>query len=767
MRLLQRIFVMVLLVCGFVSIGYAKENVVHKTVSSVDVKGMVTIGKDKIISQIKMRPNQKYIEAVVSEDIKRIYELGYFENISVDVQKSKSGHVSVVFVVDEKPILQKVVFKGNRKIKSRRLRKLIDLEEGAFVDSFMLKEAKDIIWGFYVKKGYPEVAVDFKFDVDDKTNKAKITVKINEKGKMRIKRIEVDGNIVFSDRKIKKALKTKNRWLLAAGLFKQDLLEDDLERVRDLYKKKGFADVVVAVDVDKNEEVGLIFIKIMIDEGQRYLIGDLSLQGQDKLTEYELRRVMTLKKGQVYSEQMVGEEIGKMTEVYFNEGYIFTQIQPLSYVNPSNNLVDITFDVKESELIFVKMIDIQGNMRTKDKVVRRELRIHPGDKFAGDKIKKSKQNLENLGFFEDIRFEPQSSGSETEQDLIVDVKENKTGSFSFGGGYSSVDKFVGFIELRQRNFDWKNWPYFTGAGQDLSLSMQAGSAVSDFNLSFTEPWLNDKPVWLGFDLFARNHKRESGTGYDYEEERKGGRVRLGRRLSDELKVGSSYKFERIDISDVESTASQELLDEVGTTDLSVGSTFINYDTRDNVFVPTKGIATGIAFDVAGGPFGGDKDFLKVNSNYSTYHKLFKKAVVELKLRAGWAKPFDDTDELPIYERYFAGGASSVRGYRERKVGPIGDLDNEPLGGESMFVSNLELTQPLGSVLKAAVFFDAGNVWKHRDDFLGSGLYTSVGFGLRVKTPLGPISIDYGIPLDKEPGEEKKEGRIHFNMSRGF
>lgn len=763
MKLTKSIFTVIV----FLAVSYPVYAAGDKTISSIDVRGTVTIGKDKVVSKIKSRPSRPYIEAVISEDIKRIYEMSYFDNISVDVKDSKPGYVDVVFVVEEKPVLKKIVFKGNRRIKAPRLKKLLDIKEGAFVDDLKIKEAKDMLWAFYVKKGFPEVEIVSDLDVSKATNKADLIFRINEKGSMRITDVYILGNVVFSDGKLKKLVKTKDRWLLNAGVFKEEVLEDDIDRIESFYKSKGFADVSVQADVEKDQSSGRMRVTFNIREGKRYLLGEISVEGVSKISDRAIRHVMQLRKGDVYSEMAVSEEIGRMTEVYFNEGYIFTRIEPLSYVNQANNLVDITFQITESELIFVRMIDIRGNVRTKDKVLRRELRIKPGEKFDGAKIKRSKQNLENLGYFEDIRFEPESTGADTEQDLVLSVKENKTGSFSFGGGYSSVDKLVGFIELRQRNFDWKNWPYLTGAGQDLSLNAQFGSSMSSFNLSFTEPWLFDRPIWFGFDLFAKTHERDSSSGYDYEEDRKGIRLRSGKRINDELKVGTNYRFERIDISDVQDDASDELKKEVGETDLSVGGVFINHDTRDNVFVPTEGINTGISFDVGGGPFGGDKDFTKIFAHLSTYHKMFKTSVVELKLRAGLADTFDNTDELPIYERFFAGGADTIRGYRERKVGPIGSRDSEPLGGESLFVGNIEYTKPLGKVLKFALFYDVGNVWGKYNDFLSGKLYSGAGVGLRVKTPLGPISIDYGYPLDKEPGEDKKSGRVHFNMSRGF
>jgi outer membrane protein insertion porin family len=294
-----------------------------------------------------------------------------------------------------------------------------------------------------------------------------------------------------------------------------------------------------------------------------------------------------------------------------------------------------------------------------------------------------------------------------------------------------------------------------------------GTLTDTYRVSFTNPWIFDKPISFGFDGYKKGHTREEDVGYAYEYDVRGGRLRLGYEFNDYLKGGVAYRFERVEINDIVPEATQELKDEAGTNDLSSGEINLSFDTRDNAFSPSKGIYFSNSFQITGGPFGGDKDFIKYLSRLSLYFPLVNKSVIEFRFRIGFANPFSDTDKIPIYERFFAGGASTIRGYHERKVSPIDAVTEDPIGGEAMFIGNIEYTYPLTNFLKVATFFDTGNVWKEKEDFLSGGLKSSIGVGLRVKTPIGPISIDYGWPLNTEPGEEGKQGRFHFNVSRGF
>jgi len=342
----------------------------------------------------------------------------------------------------------------------------------------------------------------------------------------------------------------------------------------------------------------------------------------------------------------------------------------------TSNKVNIVYNIVENNITYVDKIKIRGNVKTRDLVIRREMRIKPGERFDGEKLRRSKERLQNLGFFEDISYDTEDSDVPDRKDLVVDVKETKTGAFSFGGGYSTVDKLVGFVEVEQKNFDWKNFPYFTGAGQDLKFRASFGSLSQGYDLSFTEPWIFDYPVSFGFDLYKRTHERDSDVGYGYDENVTGGDLRLGKELSEYVKGNLTYRNETIDVGDVSDTASQDLRDESGVNTISSMEFGLSYDSRNNIFDPLKGDYLSGLWSVAGGPLLGDKDFWKFFGRASHYTPLFHASVIETRVRAGLADSYGDSKKVPIYERFFTGGADSIRGYRERKIGPL-YVSNDP------------------------------------------------------------------------------------------
>ncbi len=754
-----RVICLSLLLLAFLSPVRAQE-----TVSKIEIEGNKVISTATIISNIKMRANQPYNENIINSDIKTLMGLGYFEKVDVEKLDVLGGTV-IRFTVYEKPIVKEISITGNRRIHKKRITELLDLAEGTFLDELKLKEAVEKVRDLYQRKGFSQVSVEYRISRDDAENEAAVEFLVHERGVARVKDINVEGNSAFRDKKIKKLMKTRQAWFFRKGIFKEELLEDDIRRIKDFYVEQGFSEATVEYAWDY--EGRFVYIDIYVNEGAQYRLGSVNFKGNENIFDFEILKVIDLGTGEIYNKNKVDRQALKIQEVYFDRAYIFAQVKPLSVFNPETEQVDITFEITEGDINYVEMVYIQGNQRTKDKVIRRELRIYPGDKFEGVKIKKSRQRLENLGFFEEVRFDTEPGSKPDWQNLIVDVKEAKTGYFSFGGGYSSINEFIGFIELRQRNFDYKNWETFTGAGQDLSLYASFGTLSESYEVSFTNPWIFDRPVSFGFDLYKREHEREEDVGYAYHSDIRGGTLRMGREFSDHVKGGVAYRFEQVEISDVVDNATAELRAEEGENDLSSMELSLQWDHRDNVFNPSEGFYFSNSFQYTGGFLGGDKDFTKLFSRFSVYFPLFKKSVIELRTRAGLAEPFDNSATVPIYERFFAGGSATIRGYNERKVGPIDSVTEDPIGGEALFVYNVEYTYPLMDFLKVATFFDSGNVWKDRSDFLSGGFKSSVGIGLRVKTPLGPIDLDYGWPLNTEPGEEDKEGRFHFSISRGF
>jgi outer membrane protein insertion porin family len=634
----------------------------------------------------------------------------------------------------------------------------------------------------YEKMGYSQADISYKVNQDDQTNKANIAFTVVEGKKVRIKDILIEGNQNFSSGRILKLLKTKRAWFFNAGVLKDEVLKEDAERIKSFYQREGFTDVTVTYEVKPDaKNLYQLFIAIKIIEGKKYLVGSVIVQGYKDIAEKEILKTLSdCLPGKVFSQESMKKDLTNIQGLYFDRGYISAQIQESTLVNTDSGRVDVTYNITENQVVYVEKIKIRGNIKTKDVVIRREMRIHPGDKFDGEKLRRSKERLTNLGYFEDISYDTEETAEPSKKNLVVDVKETKTGAFSFGGGYSTVDQFVGFVEVEQKNFDWKNWPYFTGAGQNLKVRASIGNLSNGFELSFTEPWMFDYPVSFGFDLYRRTHSRDSESGYAYDEAVTGGDLRLGKELSEYLRGDLVYRLDNIDISNLADNSSADLNEEAAESPylVSVFTPSLTYDSRDNVFDTRKGNLLTGAFDFAGGPLGGDKNYWKFFGRASHYFPMPRGAVLEVRGRLGLAQPYSSTEKVPIAERFFAGGAYTIRGYEERKVGPV-DSDGDPLGGASMAVGNIEYTYPLFSFLKVAAFYDVGNVWdklgdifsnKNANDVENSGGFKSgLGLGLRIKTPIGPIMLDYGFPMDPESGKSSrsKSGRFHFSASHGF
>jgi len=746
--------------------GYAlSQEVSGNAVKSVFVTGNKAIASSVILSKIKTKIQEPYNKTTVDEDIKRIYGLGFFSDVKAQVKEYEDG-VEVVFVVTEKPPVGQIIFFGNKAIRDEKLKKEIKSKEDEILDERQLKEDIRAIMALYYKKGFTHVNVDYSIRLDEATDKAVVTITIDEGKRVKIRKITFEGNRAFKASKLLKLMATKRDTLFTSGIFNEEAFEGDLERIKAFYESQGFLDVRLEPELKYDSTGKFLHINIKVDEGKKYLVGEIKLSGNVVLPYADIKKSLEMTFGNTFSQEGLRKDVNTIQGLYFEKGYIYALVKSETFLNPSTGNIDVAYNIIENELTYVERIDIRGNIKTKDKVIRRELRVRPGEPFDGKKLQRSKERLYNLGYFEEISFDTEKSTIPNRSNLIVEVKETKTGEFAFGGGFSTIDKAVGFIQVTQRNFDIMNFPTFTGGGQRLVLRGEFGSIRRDYLLSFTEPWIFGYPYLFGFDVYQNTRLRATDVGYGYDEMRRGGALRFGKEFTDFDRGDLTYRLEKVKISDVSQEASDDLKNEEGSNNISSLTLALTRDTTDSAYNPSKGYLLFGSVEGAGGPFAGDKDFIKWYGSSTLYIPPHKNHVIELKLRAGLVDDYGDSTSVPIYERFYAGGSNTIRGFRERRVGPRDPISNDPIGGEALLVGNAEYVFPIVEFLKGAIFFDAGNVWAKASDFGSGGYKYSTGVGIRVKTPIGPVKLDYGYPLKVDKGE-KKQGRFHFTLSKAF
>lgn len=744
----------------------AVESIQSKAVKAIEVKGNKTISLATVLSRIKTRVGQDYLPAVISDDLKRLYNTGYFSDVRVDREDFEGGFRVIIFL-EEKPIVEDITFTKTRHLKAKKLMSEMQTKAGKFLDRKALQDDVELIKSRYAQKGLTAVQVDVETSIDEATNKARLHFVIREGERIRVRRIRIDGNAAYKDGRIRKVIKTRSKAWFRSGVLNDETLEEDMERIMSFYEQEGYIDAVADYKVEHLYK-SLVAVDIQVSEGRRYYVGNVHVGGNKVITRDEIVKVIEeIKPGAPFSRERLTVDIARIRTLYFDNGYIFANVLESTAIDPNSGRVDVTINVEEGGLAYIERIKIQGNTRTRDIVIRRDLKLFPGDRFDGAKLRRSKERLQNLGYFESINFDIEDTDSSDRKNLLVQVKEAKTGTFSFGGGFSTVDRLVGFVEIEQRNFDFTNWPTFTGGGQHLSLRAEAGASRGNYRLSFTEPWIFDRPVSGGFDIYATSRDRGSNSGYAYDEDRLGGQLRFGKQIGEYWSSRTYYKYEEVEIGNFEDNVSAALLAEGGKNTVSAIGVDATYDLRNSTINPTKGFVWTSGVDLAGGFLGADKDFYRIQSQGNYYVPFKWDSVLEFRLRAGMIDSYDDTSTVPIFERFFAGGSRTVRGYEERGIGPVDSVTQDPVGGEALLVGSVEYTVPLVDFVKLAAFYDFGNVWADYVDFGKGGIVSGTGLGLRIKTPIGPVNLDYGIRLDDQPGQESGGGELHFSVSRGF
>lgn len=705
-----------------------------------------------IVGALKTREGDQLSPEVLQNDIKRLHKKGIFSDIKVEKIEVPKG-IELVFHVTEKYSVGKIAFTGNRALRERRLRKNLSLREGELYNPAKLKEDKLRIISLYREAGFAMVSVEAQAKTDEDKREVSVTFSIEEGTSARVAEVRIEGNQVFTDREIRGEIKTGRRALLGKRVFREDILAEDKERVLAYYRRSGYVKArILKADLDFDEKGRRVTVTVHVEEGYQYVTGQVNL-------EEELKETTKLRPGEPFSPEGLRKDIRRVYDYLYGKGQLYANVRADTRIDEDKRVVEITYRIDKGAVVYVGEIKISGNVKTRDKIIRREMFIKPGDRFDIKQIRASQRRMRNLGrrqpFFESVVFEIEDTVARDRKNIHFKVEEGKTGTFLFGGGYSTIDKFVGFIEVDIENFDIASPPSFSGGGQSLRVRGELGSEKQNYFLSFTEPWLFDVPLSSGFDVYDTLREWD-----DYDEDRAGGSLRFGYRLGEFYGIHTRLRYEDVEILDLDDDVSEEIRREEGMNTISSIALTLSRDTRDNFFDPRHGARSSISTELAGDFLGGQSDFAKHTGKVSWFFPGWGESSINLRMEIGVVEEYGDSEFVPIYERFYLGGADSIRGYAYRDVGPKDDR-GEPVGGEIRLQANIEHIFPLVKDVKGAVFYDVGNVWSSRDDVDLGDLFSGVGAGIRLVTPMGPLRFDYGYGIDIS------KGRIHLTMGWPF
>lgn len=742
------------------SMAYA-QNYDGRSVSAVDISGLERVSDQVVRSKIEVQPGQAYNPRAISRDIRRLYDLGYFATIRADAAADGAG-VRITYIVEEKRVIDEIRIVGADKIKERRVLGVLSYREG---DSFIpesFNQERQAVLDLYESKGYANVTVDI---VAEKVGPSRVRLiySVDEGSKARIRSVEFVGNETLGDRRLKKLLKTKPAWWFLGGKYDEGKFEYDLEKVIEEYGNHGRLEAnIPKTDILYTDSGRGMNITVYLQEGPQYRVDTLDIADNSVFDDDEVLGIAEVKSGDIHNKGQVVVDARAIEQGYQDSGYVNANVTPQVSLDRETKTTHVVQKVDEGDLKYVREIQITGNAVTKDEVIRREMALNPGERYDGSAREESERRLENTEYFEDVRLTLDDvEGDDMFTNVVTDVEEGKTGSWTGGAGYGSEDGANIFTELSLNNFDIANWPTFSGGGQQLFLRLSLGSRRNEYNLSFTEPQFLGYPISFGADLFDQSYKVRGGA--EYKEEEKGGQLRFGKVLSPYVTVRASFRFEDTYITELPFFVNRELRDQRGSRTTLSTRWQIERNTLDRYKDPSRGAKHVLNLEVAG--FGGDNEFVKIEHDSTWYRPLTadERWILSFRTREGWMTEYGDSESVPLQDRFYAGGTTTVRGYDNRDIGPqlrefglFGDKFR--VGGEARLVNNLEVKYKLTDMVRIYGFADAGGVWESGVDF-GEMKY-SVGMGIGVDVPrLGPVRFDYGYPLN--PDEDQGSGRLHF------
>lgn len=723
-------------------------------VNSTEVIGLRRIEPGAVKAKITQRTGEPIANEKTVEDIKNIYKMGYFDDIRVEVEPFEGG-VKLLYIVKEKPTVVSVEFQGNAEMKDEKLKEKIAVTIGSIADTSLIEDNANKLRRYYEEEGYWLARV---VPVVNKINANEIalTFHIEEGEKVKIREIKIENNKALSEGKIKKAMQSDNWWIFSfitsSGYYKKDVMASDIEAIKDLYFNNGYIKVAVAEPaVQLTEDKKGMVITIQVFEGEQYSISSIDISGYKAFPEAELRKKVVLSPGAVFNKEILKKDIEAMTSLYTQNGYALANIYPEISSDDATRQVKLTYKIEEGSIYRIGRVEVTGNTKTRDKVIRREFRLDEGDIFNSALLKRSYERINNLNFFESVDLAPKPRAEEKVLDVDIKVKERATGFLSIGGGYSSQDKFIGMGEITQGNL--------FGRGQYVRLKGELGSSTSFFELSFRDPWFMDKPVSFTASLYntTKNYvtydKKAVGTGFSF-----------GKNFSEYLSGSVYYNLEKATIYNIASTASWIIQEQKGTSVTSSITPSISRDTRDNYLDPSRGSKNTLSLVLAG--FGGSNKFIKGVVDSGWYFPIefpLKSSTIGLRGRVGYATGIFGT-KLPVYERFFVGGIDTIRGLGFAEAGPR-DEKGELIGGTKELIVNTEYIFPLVKEvkIKGLVFFDTGNSYS-QDEKFGTLRYTT-GLGIRWISPMGPIRVEWGYNIKRKPNEGPS--KIEFTFGSFF
>lgn len=752
------------LTIGSVATSHA-QSFEGKKITSVSIRyvGARTVDEARLRGFMATRAGQTYSAARLDEDVRSLYESGLVDDIRFFAE-AQGGGVKVIAEVQTRAKVMAVGFVGNTVFSDRKLAGVTKLEAGGVMSDETILTARRNIVEHYRGYGYADVTVSHRVQPSELAGSAELVLVIDEGARAEVSEIRFQGNTVFKSHVLRNEMKTKQKgwfsFLTKSGRIDATKLDEDIDRVLNYYHARGYLRASASVERVPVED-DRVDLLITISEGSRFTVDGVGFGKMTVFQASKLAPALTLTAGDAYSVTKMRDDIRTIRNFYGSRGYADAAVSP-DIRDVSATSVHITYRIVEGRPYRVGQVTIEGNDKTQDRVIRRELPMKPGEPLNSVQTETARRRLQNMNYFDDVQISSSPGTQDGHRDINIMVNEKKTGSIGFGVGFSSVDNIVGYATLEQTNFDITNWGRFTGAGQRFSTRIQLGSERTDFRMSLVEPWFLGRRLALGTELFYRDSLYYSS---EYEQSQYGAAVSLRKPLGKKSYLRGEYRLEKITI-DADSDTSPAFKAEDGDYVRSALSLNYVYDSRDSNQLPRKGHKLDLGATYAG--IGGDVDVFILSGSGSKHWNLWGDSILNVTGGFVVADSHGSSSTVPIFDREFLGGPYNLRGFENRDVGPRDPATDEVLGGNSSAYASVEYTFPLVERIRGAVFYDVGTVNADSWEF-GNGIYHDAGLGLRLNLPFGPLAIDYAVPLGTGDGGDSADqgGQFQFYLDYKF